>query len=205
MTRSVSVIFHYVIIVHGLRLYIKYMVSQRCKVVVKEELKKLGLHFIFVDMGVVELMEDLSHEQQDQIKSALLRSGLELMEDKKAVIIEKIKEVITEMVNNADNLPKVNFSDYLSTRLNYAYTYMAGLFSEIQGTTLEKYLISFKIEKVKELIIYDKLSLSDIAWKMQYSSVAHLSSQFKKQTGLTPSHFRNMKKKREETIEGVLK
>jgi AraC-like DNA-binding protein len=181
------------------------MVSQRCKVVVKEELKKLGLHFIFVDMGVVELMEDLSHEQLDKLKSALLRSGLELMDDRKAVIIEKIKEVITEMVNNADNLPKVNFSSYLSNRLNYDYTYMAGLFSEIQGTTLEKYLITYKIEKVKELIIYDKLSLSDIAWKMQYSSVAHLSSQFKKQTGLTPSHFRNLKEKREETIEEVLK
>lgn len=188
-----------------MRLYIKYMVSQRCKVVVKEELRKLKLHFIFVDMGVVELMEDLSHEQLDQLKSALLRSGLELMDDKKAVIIEKIKEVITEMVNNEDNQPRINFSDYLSSRMNYDYTYMASLFSEIQGTTLEKYLISYKIEKVKELIIYGRLSLSDIAWKMQYSSVAHLSSQFKKLTGLTPSHFRNLKEKREETIAEALK
>jgi AraC-like DNA-binding protein len=181
------------------------MVSQRCKALVKEELKLLGLHFIFVDMGVVDLMEDLSNEGRDLLKSALLRSGLELMDDKKAVIIEKIKEVITEMINNEDDLPKVNFSEYLSSRLNYDYTYMAGLFSEIQGTTLEKYLISYKIEKVKELIIYGQLSLSEIAWKMQYSSVAHLSSQFKKLTGLTPSHFRSMKEKRQETITEVLK
>jgi YesN/AraC family two-component response regulator len=181
------------------------MVSQRCKAVVKEELKKLGLHFMFVDMGVVDLMEDLSNEQRILVKSALLRSGLELMDDKKAVIIEKIKEVITEMVNNEDNQPKINFSDYLSNRLNYDYAFMAGIFSEIQGTTLEKYLILYKIEKVKELIIYDRLSLSDIAWKMQYSSVAHLSGQFKKLTGLTPSHFRSLKEKRGGVIaEGLI-
>lgn len=180
------------------------MVSQRCKAVVKEELRRLGHHFVFVDMGIVDLMEDLSHEQRDMVKSALLRSGLELMDDKKAVIIEKIKEAISEMVNNEDDLPKINFSDYLSNRLKYEYAYMAALFSEIQGTTLEKYLITYKIEKVKELIIYDRLSLSDIAWKMQYSSVAHLSSQFKKNTGLTPSHFRALKEKKQETIAEVL-
>jgi AraC-like DNA-binding protein len=181
------------------------MVSQRCKTLVKEELRGLGLHFIFVDMGVVDLMENLSLEQRSKLKSALLRSGLELMDDKNAEIIEKIKGVITEVINNEDNLPRINFSDFLSEKLNYSYTYMASLFSEIQGTTIEKYLISHKIEKVKELIIYDKLSLSDIAWKMQYSSVAHLSSQFKKHTGLTPSHFRSLKIKRVETIKEVLK
>jgi len=181
------------------------MVSQRCKTVVKDELRKLRLHFIFVDMGVVDLMEDLSHEQLNTVKSALLRYGLELMDDKKAAIIEKIKEVITEMVNNEANQIKINFSDFLSKRLNYDYAYMAGLFSEIQGITLEKYLIMYKIEKVKELIIYNRLSLSEIAWKMQYSSVAHLSSQFKKLTGLTPSHFRSLKEKRLETTSEVLK
>lgn len=167
---------------------------------VKEELKKLGLHFVFIDMGVVDIMENISNEQRDQIKIALLGSGLELMDDKRAVIIEKIKDVIIEMVHNKAELQKINFSDYLSQKLNYDYTYMASLFSEVQGTTLEKYLISQKIEKVKELIIYDRYSLSEIAWKMNYSSVAHLSNQFKKITGLTPSHFRSLKEKRLKTI-----
>jgi AraC-like DNA-binding protein len=176
------------------------MVSPRCKIAVKEELKKLGLHFIFVDMGIVDIMEDISAGQRDQIKIALLKSGLELMEDKKAVMVERIKDAIIEMVNNEDDLPKVNFSDYLSKRLNCDYTYVASLFSEVQGTTLEKFLISYKIEKVKELIVYDQLSLSAIAWKMHYSSIAHMSSQFKKSTGLTPSHFRSLKEKRQQTI-----
>jgi len=169
--------------------------------VVKEELNKLGLHFIFADLGVVDIMETLTEEQHNEIKIALLRSGLELMDDKKALLIEKIKKVIIEMVHYSDDIPKVNLSDYLSKHLNYDYTYMAGLFSEVQGITLEKYLISYKIEKVKELIVYDQLSLSEIAWKMHYSSVAHLSNQFKKITGLTPSHFKSLKDKREKTIE----
>jgi YesN/AraC family two-component response regulator len=177
------------------------MVSPRCKTAVKDELRKLGLHFIFIDMGVVDIMENISNEQRARIKVALLRSGLELMDDKRALIIEKIKEAIYEMVYDEADLPKINFSDYLSKKLKYDYPFMAGLFSEIQGTTLEKYLITCKIEKVKELIIYGKLTLSEIAWKMQYSSVAHLSTQFKKITGLTPSHFRDLKSKREKTIE----
>lgn len=176
------------------------MVSPRCKTAVKEELKKLGLHFIFIDMGVVDIMENISNEQREQIKIALLGSGLELMDDKRSVIIEKIKETIYEMVHDETGLPKINFSDYLSNKLKYDYPFMAGLFSEIQGITLEKYLITYKIEKVKELIIYDKLTLSEIAWKMQYSSVAHLSNQFKKITGLTPSHFRDLKIKRQNTV-----
>jgi AraC-like DNA-binding protein len=171
--------------------------------VVKEELNKLGLHFIFADLGVVDIMETLTEEQHNEIKIALLRSGLELMDDKKALLIEKIKKVIIEMVHYSDDIPKVNLSDYLSKHLNYDYTYMAGLFSEVQGITLEKYLISYKIEKVKELIVYDKLSLSEIAWKLNYSSVAHLSNQFKKITGLTPSHFKSLKDKREKTIEDI--
>jgi AraC-like DNA-binding protein len=177
------------------------MVSPRCKVVVKEELKKLGLHFIFVDMGVVDVMEDLTEEQRNQIKTGLLRSGLELMDDKRAVIIDKIKKVIIEMVLNEDDMPKVNFSEYLSRKMSLDYTYMASLFSEVQGTTLEKYLISYKIEKVKELLIYDQLKLSEIAWKMNYSSVAHLSNQFKKLTGLTPSHFKSLKEIRQKATE----
>lgn len=179
------------------------MVSLRCKMVVKEELKKLGLHFIIVDMGVVDIMENITAEQREQIRNNLLKSGLELMDDKKAVLIEKIKNVIIEMVHYRDELPKINFSDYLSEKLTHDYTYLSNLFSEVQGTTIEKFIISHKIERVKEFIIYDELSLSEIAWKMHYSSVAHLSNQFKKNTGLTPSHFKKLKNKRRKAIEDV--
>ncbi len=186
-----------------MKLYIKYMVSMRCKMVVKEELRKLGLHFIIVDMGVVDIMENISDDQRDQIRIALLKSGLELMDDKKAVLIEKIKNVIIEMVHYSDELPKINFSDYLSEKLKYDYTYLANLFSEVKGTTIEKFIIIHKIERVKELLIYDEFSLTDIAWKMHYSSVAHLSNQFKKLTGLTPSHFKKLKNKRQKAIDDI--
>jgi AraC-like DNA-binding protein len=186
-----------------LKIYIKYMVSQRCKMVVKEELKKLGLHFVVVDLGVVDIMENINDEQREQIRTALRKSGLELMDDKKAVIIEKIKTAIIEMIHYKDDLIKVNFSDFLSEKLNYDYTYLANLFSEIQGTTIEKFIIAHKIERVKELIIYDELNLTEIAWMMHYSSVAHLSNQFKKITGLTPSHFKALKNKRRQAIEDV--
>jgi AraC-like DNA-binding protein len=179
------------------------MVSMRCKIVVKEELKKLGLHYVLVDLGEVDIMEDITNDQRDQIRVALMKSGLELMDDKKAVLIEKIKNVIIEMVHYKDELLKVNFSDYLSEKLNYDYTYMANLFSEIQGTTIEKFIIAHKIERVKELIIYDEMNLTEIAWMMHYSSVAHLSNQFKKITGLTPSHFKSLKDKRRNAIEDV--
>jgi AraC-like DNA-binding protein len=179
------------------------MVSLRCKMAVKEELKKLGLHFIVVDMGVVDIMEDITAKQREQIGIALSKSGLELMDDKKAVLIEKIKNVIIEMVHYTDELPKTNFSDYVSEKLHYDYTYLANLFSEVQGTTIEKFIISHKIERVKELIIYDELTLTEIAWKMHYSSVAHLSNQFKKITGLTPSHFKGLKNKRRKPIEDI--
>jgi len=175
----------------------------RCKMVVKEEIKKLGLHYILVDMGVVEIMEEITPEQREQIKIALQKTGLELMDDRKAVLIEKIKNVIIEMVHYSDEIPKVNFSDYLFEKLHYDYTYLANLFSEVQGITIEKFIITHKIERVKELIIYDELNLSEIAWKMHYSSVAHLSNQFKKITGLTPSHFRKLKDKRRKPIEDI--
>ncbi|MHB9140385.1 MAG: helix-turn-helix domain-containing protein [Paludibacter sp.] len=186
-----------------MKLYIKYMVSARCKMVVKEELKKLGLHFIVVDLGEVDIMENISGEEREQVKAALLSVGFELMDDKRAVLIERIKNVIIEMVHHTDEPIKVNFSDYLSEKLNHDYTYLANLFSEVQGTTIEQFVISHKIERIKELIIYDELNITEIAWKMNYSSVAHLSNQFKKMTGLSPSHFKQLKTKRRNQLEDI--
>lgn len=179
------------------------MVSERCKMAVRTELKKLDLHFTPVELGVVEIMEDITAEQRQQIKLALLESGLELMDDKRAMLIEKIKNAIVEMVHHTEEEIKVNFSDHLSKKLDHDYTYMANLFSEVQGTTIEQFIIAHKIERIKELIIYGELNITEIAWKMNYSSVAHLSNQFKKMTGLTPSHFRQMKDKRRSPIEEI--
>lgn len=177
------------------------MVSLRCKLAVKEVLKKLGLHFIIVDMGVVDIMENITNDQREKIKTALSKSGLELMDDKKALLVENIKDLIIKMVHYSDELPRKNFSDFLSEKLNHNYSSLAGLFTEIQGTTIEKFIISHKIERVKELIIYHELSLTEIAWKMYYSSVGHLSNQFKKTTGLTPSDFKKLNIKRHALID----
>lgn len=179
------------------------MVSNRCKMAVKEELKKLGLHFIVVDLGEVDIMEDISIEKREELKSALASSGLELMDDKRSMLIEKIKNIIIDMIHHSDELIRVNYSDYLSEKLNHDYTYLANLFSEVQGTTIEHFIISHKIERIKELIIYNELNITEIAFKMNYSSVAHLSNQFKKVTGLSPSHFKKMKDKRRSPIEEV--
>ncbi len=179
------------------------MVSNRCKMMVKEELKKLDLHFVVVDLGEIEIMEEIDKETRMQLKAELLKSGLELMDDKKSVLIEKIKNSIIEMVHYTDERIKVNFSEYLSSKLNYDYTYLANLFSEVQGSTIEQYIISNKIERIKELIIYDELNITEIAWKMHYSSVAHLSNQFKKATGLSPTHFKKLKDKRRSPIEEI--
>lgn len=170
---------------------------------VKDELQKLGLHHLNVELGEVDIMENITSVQREQLRSALLRSGLELMEDKKAVLIEKIKNVIIEMVHYSEELPRTNFSDYLSNKLNYDYTYLSNLFSESQATTIEHFIILHKIERVKELIIYNELNLTEIAWKLHYSSVAHLSHQFKKVTGLTPSFFKSLKNKKRTTLENM--
>ncbi len=179
------------------------MVSNRCKLAVRDELKKLGLHFIMVDLGEVEIMEKITFEKREMLKKGLLESGLELMEDKKSILIERIKNIIIEMIHHSEEVVKVNFSDFLSEKLNHNYTYLANLFSEVQGTTIEHFIISHKIERIKELIIYGELNITEIAWKMGYSSVAHLSTQFKKATGLSPSHFKQMKDKRRTSIEEI--
>jgi AraC-like DNA-binding protein len=179
------------------------MVSIRCKMLVKDELKKLGLHYVTVNLGEAEIVEDITAQQREKIRTALLKSGLELMDDKKAILIEKIKNVIIEMIHYADELPKTKFSDYLHEKLGYDYTYLSNLFSETEATTIEHFIIVHKIEKVKELILYDELNLTEIAWKLHYSSVAHLSNQFKKITGLSPSYFGSLKHKRRTTLENL--
>jgi AraC-like DNA-binding protein len=170
---------------------------------VKEELSKLNLHFINVDLGVVDILENISQEQHDQLKLNLSLSGLELLDDKKSVLIEKIKNVIIEMIHYSDELPKVNYSEYISKKLNYDYTYLSNLFSEVKGITIQHFIILHKIERVKELLLYEEYNLTEISYLMQYSSVAHLSNQFKKVTGLSPSFYKLMKKKRGSNLEGI--
>ena len=179
------------------------MVSTRCKMAVKEELKNLGLHFIVVDLGEIEIMENISADQREELKIALHSSGLELMDDKKAILIEKIKNVITEMIHYSDELPRMNYSNYISEKLHYDYTYLSNLFSEVKGITIQQFIIIHKIEKAKELLLYDELNLTEISYQLHYSSVAHLSNQFKKITGLSPSHFKQLKDKKRNPIEDI--
>jgi AraC-like DNA-binding protein len=170
---------------------------------VNEELIKLGFHHAVVDLGTVEIFDNITEEQRKQLKENLLRSGLELLDDKKAILIEKIKAVIIEMIHYSDDLPKVNYSDYISEKLNYDYTYLSNIFSEVKGITIQHFIIMHKIEKVKELLLYDELTLSEISYKLHYSSAAHLSNQFKKITGLSPSFFKQLKYKRISNLENL--
>ena len=186
-----------------MKIYIKNMVSNTCRLVVKDALNKLNLHDILVNLGEVEIMENISKKQREELKETLLKMGLELMNDKKTILIEKVKNTIVEMIHFADDMIKVNFSDYLSCKLNYDYTYLSNLFSEIQGTNIQQFILLHKAERIKELITYDELTISEIAYKMNYSSVAHLSNQFKKITGFSPSHFKQLRVKRRSVIEAI--
>lgn len=186
-----------------MKLYIKYMVSLRCKIMVQEELKKLGLHYVIVDLGMVEILEDISQYQREELKKNLLKSGLELLDDKKSILIEKIKAVITEIIHYSDELQQENFSDIISKKLGYNYTYLANTFSEIKGITIQQFIIIHKIERVKELLLYEELNLTEISYKLNYSSVAHLSNQFKKVTGLSPSFYKQLKQKRKQNLENL--
>lgn len=179
------------------------MVSTRCKMMVKDVLRNQGLHFVVVDLGEVDIMENLNTEELQRLKKALVDSGLELMDDKKAVLIEKIKNLIIEMVHYDEELPNVNYSDYISEKLQHDYTYLSNIFSEVKGITIQQFIIVHKVERIKELIIYDELNITEIAWKMNYSSVAHLSNQFKKITGLSPSHFKQLKDKKRNPIDEI--
>ena len=186
-----------------MRIYIKYMISLRCKMLVKDELLKIGVKYVNLELGMVEILEDITSEQRKLLKENLLKSGLVLLDDKKSILIEKIKTVITEMIHYSDELPKVNYSDYISEKVGNDYTYLANTFSDVKGITIQQFIIIHKIERVKELLIYDELNLTQIAFKMHYSSVGHLSNQFKKVTGLTPSFYKQLKDKRKANLEDL--
>lgn len=176
-----------------MKLYIKYMVSHRCKMVVKEKLANLGLRPAKVDLGVVEIREAIPEETREKLKTHLSRCGLELVEDRTSILIEQIKGVVIEMVHYLDDAPKMNYSDYISEKLNYDYTYLSNVFSKVKGITIQQFIIRNKIERVKELLMDDEMNLTEISYKLNYSSVAHLSNQFKKITGFSPSCYKQIK------------
>ncbi len=179
------------------------MVCIRCEIVVKSELKKMGIHYVNVKIGEAEVFETMTSEQRDKLNYALKKSGLELLDDKKSMLVEKVKNAIVDQVHYTEDQIKVNLSDYLSKMLGYDYTYLANLFMEVKGTTIEQFFIHHRIERAKELLVYNELTLTEIAYKLHFSSVAHLSRQFKKVTGLTPTHFKLMKNKRRGMLDNV--
>ena len=170
---------------------------------VQSELEKLGITFKDIELGTVETKETLTEQQKQLLKSNLAMSGLELLDDKKSILIDKVKNVIIEMVHYTDEVPRVNYSDYISEKLGYDYTYLSNLFSEVIGTTIQHFIINHKIERAKELILYDELNLTEISYKLHYSSVAHLSNQFKKVTGQSPSFYKKIGKKRKSNLENL--
>jgi AraC-like DNA-binding protein len=186
-----------------MRLYIKYMVSRRCKMMVEQELSNIGLKYKSVELGYVEFEKPISSAKREELRSNLLKSGLILIDDHKSILIERIKHVITEMIHNTEDLPHSNYSDYISARLNLDYTYLANTFSEVKGITIQQYIIENKIERVKELILYNEHNLTEIAHMMHYSSVAHLSNQFKKVTGLSPTAYIELNRKRTRNLENL--
>jgi AraC-like DNA-binding protein len=179
------------------------MVCNRCKMVVKSELEKLNLYPSSVELGEVTLHEDLAPTEKKKLEIALIAVGFELIDDKKSRLIERIKTLIIELVHHQDSDLKMNLSDFLSQELHHDYNYISGLFSEVEGTTIEKYFIAQKVERVKELLVYDELTLSEIAFRLNYSSVAHLSNQFKKVTGLTPTHFKHIRTEKRKPLDEV--
>ena len=170
---------------------------------VKKELEKLGLHYANIELGTVETEEEINEEVLLRLKSNLAISGLELMDDKRSILIDRIKNVIIEMIHYSEEVPRVNYSDYIAEKLDYDYTYLSNLFSEIKGITIQHFIIKHKIERAKELILYDELNLTEIAYKLNYSSVAHLSNQFKKVTGNTPTYYKKIGQKRKSNLENL--
>ena len=186
-----------------MNLFIKNMVSSRCKIIVEFELRRAGLKCVGIDQGRVTVTGDVESAQIQQAGIALLKYGLILMDNKKNILIEKIKQVIIDLIFHSEIQLKTNFSEHLSTKLNRDYTYLANTFSDVQGITIEQFIILNKIQLVKQLIWQDELSLTEISWKLHYSSVAHLSTQFKKVTGLTPSQFKHVSFQSQNTLVNV--
>ncbi len=178
------------------KLHIRNMVSIRCKMVVKAALDELGLQYGEIELGEVQVFEHITNKRHDALNAILLKSGLELLEDKKAVLVDKIKDIIIEMIHYEDKLPDVKYSEYISEKLKQDFTYLNNLFSEVKGISIKHYIVYHKIEKAKEWLMYDQFSLKEISFKLQYSSEAHLCNQFKKTTGLPPSFFKAMKLKK---------
>jgi AraC-like DNA-binding protein len=179
------------------------MVSQRCKLAVKEALQKLGIRFVNIELGEIEVVDNITLKQKEALKLSLCNCGLEMMDDKRSIIIEKVKNLIMEMVHFNDEMPKTNYSDFISERIQLDYTYLSNVFSQVKGITIQQFIINHKVERIKELISYGELNLTEIAWKMNYSSVAHLSNQFKKITGYSPSQFKQSKDKKRNPIEEI--
>ena len=179
------------------------MVSNSCKVAVKEVLAKMELHIIHISLGEVEILEDISKQKMKRLETALQYTGLELIDDNQANLMEKIKILIIEIVHYSGENTKIINSNFISEKLHYNYTYLANAFSETQGITIEKFIISHKVERIKELIMYDELKISEIAAKMNYSSASHMSSQFKKSTGITPSNFKLLKERKRRSLEDI--
>jgi AraC-like DNA-binding protein len=184
-------------------LYIKNMVSLRCKIRVKQELEKLGLASSTIELGVVQLIEKITIAQRKCLIENLLGSGLELLQDKRSILIEKVINVIIELVHYSDDLPTTNYSNYISSKVGYDYTYLSNLFSQVKGINIQQFIINHKIEKVKELLQYKELNLTEISYKLHYSSVSHLSNQFKKVTGFSPSAYMLQRQKRGSTLENM--
>ncbi len=182
---------------------IKNMVSDRCKLIVRSELESFGLHYYIISLGEVDIIEDISVEMKNQLNINLKKSGLEFIENKKDILIEKIKNIIIEAVHYSENQIKLKLSIYISEKLGHDYTYLANIFSETQGFTIEHFYLNQKIERVKEFLIYDELNITEIAYRLHYSSIGHLSNQFKKTTGLTPSQYKQLKIKIRRPIEKV--
>jgi len=186
-----------------MQLYIKNMVCNRCIAAVKSLLDEHQLAYTSVQLGEVTLDQAPIPEQMTSLRDKLQQLGFELLDDNKKKIIEKIKTAIIEQVHYGKGDERYNLSEQLSSLLHKDYSYLSHLFSEVEGITIEKYLIHQKIEKVKELLVYDEASLSEIAFQLGYSSVAHLSAQFKKVTGLTPSHFKKLGNKQRKTLDTI--
>lgn len=186
-----------------MKIYVQFMVSLRCKMKVEEELKKIGISYSSVNLGTIELLGQISAQELSILKANLALSGLVIIDDKRSILIEKIKTTIIDMIHHSEEIPKVNYSEFISDKLGYDYTYLSNVFSETHGMTIQQYIIHHKIEKVKELLLYNELNLNEIADHVHYSSASHLSKQFKKITGLTPSYYKRIRQLRTKNLENL--